>query len=121
MTDSPLIMSLATDQPRYQLGQPITLSLTVSNPTGQPVVMRFNSAQRCDFTIQDQRGNTLWQWGADRMFAQVLGEETLGPGGSTVYRERFGGHLPPGTYRAIGTLLATGGHLSAEAPVTVSP
>jgi hypothetical protein len=119
VADSGVTVILRTDQPRYKPGQPITLSLTVSNATQRPAMLQFNSAQRYEFTIQDQGGKTHWQWGANRMFAQVLGEETLAPGDSLVYRETFRGQLPPGTYRAVGSLLATGGQLAAEAPVTV--
>ena len=119
VADSGVTVTLRTDQPRYKPGQPITLSLTVSNPTERPAVLRFSSAQRYEFTIQDQGGKSYWQWGAGRMFAQVLGQETLASGDSLVYRESFRGQLPPGTYRAVGTILATDKKLPAEAQVTV--
>lgn len=120
MTESTLAVTVGTDRPRYAPGEPITITLTVSNRGDQPARLHFSSGQRYDFTIEDREGKVLWHWAADRLFVQMLGEETLAPGAALVYRERFAGLLTPGTYRATGTLLAAGALVSASAPVTVS-
>ena len=72
-------MSMMTDKVSYAVGGSIKMALKVFNNTGAEVAFHFNNAQRYDFVIIDEEENELWRWSGDRMFAMVLGEETLGP------------------------------------------
>jgi len=114
------VLSLVTDKPRYAPEEPITITLTVSNPTREPVTLQFTTGQRYDFMIEDEAGKLVWAWAEDRMFVQILGEATIAPGVALAYRETFTGRLAPGAYRVTGTLTALAERRSASAVVTVT-
>jgi hypothetical protein len=85
------------------------------------LTLHFATAQRCDFVIQDTSGAILWRWGADRMFAQVTGTETLGSSRTElVCRERFTAPRAAGVYRLVGAVLAADRPMSATVSVVVS-
>lgn len=112
--DATLVATITTDRPAYSPGEPVTLTLTLRNTTTAPATLEFASAQRYDCTIEDAGAQEVWRWSAGQMFAQMLGEETLGAGDSVVYRERFAGTLSTGSYRVRGTVMRI------EDPITAS-
>lgn len=54
----------------------VQFTYQVTNVSDQPVTLTFPSAQRFDVRVT-QDGREIWRWSADRMFAQMLGEERL--------------------------------------------
>ena len=113
-------MTLTADKPAYAPGEPIALTLRVINGTPRPVRLSFRTAQRFDLVMEDGQGREVWRWSAGRLFAQVLGEETLGPsGGEFVGQATAKGRFPPGIYTVKGTIPAMEGALSASTTVTV--
>lgn len=101
-------VSLVTDKPVYALGEPVHIAFEVANHRAAPVTLRFSSAQRFDMVIEDARGTEVWRWSAGRMFAAVMGQETLGPDNpSLTYEAEFAGELAPGRY-TIKALLTDG-------------
>ncbi len=98
----------------YEQGQAIQMSLTVTNGGDQPLALFFSDSQRYDFTVIC--GPTafcpepIWQWSHDKVFAQVLGQEVLGPGQSVTFSETWdqrdndGQSVAPDTYQAYGSL-----------------
>jgi hypothetical protein len=70
------------------------------NQTGTPIRLEFTSAQRFDVAIRDAHSNEVWRWSAGRMFATVMGHETLEPEDPRLtYEAEFSGSLAPGPYR----------------------
>jgi hypothetical protein len=113
-------VSLSTDKAIYRSGEPIALTLSVSNRTGAELRLEFPSAQRFDFAIRDATGNQIWRWSADQLFGQMLGAETIGPARpQIVYRGEFTGRLTPGFYRVEGRLVARDRPLSASLVIQV--
>ena len=113
-------IALTTDKDRYAPGDTIAAELVVSNRSGRAVTLHFMSGQRYDFSIEDAKKKVVWRWSADQMFTQMLGEETLGPRREElVYRERLPAPETPGTYRVVGTVVASDRPLSAAVTVTV--
>jgi hypothetical protein len=114
-------VSLSADKATYRSGEPITLTLTVSNRTGQDIQLEFSSAQRFDFAIRDAtKGGQIWRWSEGQMFGQMLGAEAIGPARpQIIYRAQFTGALPPGIYRLEGMLVATDRPLSATLVIQV--
>ena len=80
MAESMLGVSLTTDKAIYAAGESIVIELIVFNRTSESLTFDFRDAQHYDFVIEDTEGNSVWRWAEGRMFVQVLGEETLGPG-----------------------------------------
>ena len=113
-------VSLTTDKAIYTAGESIIMELTVFNRTAENLTFDFRDAQHYDFIIEDAEGNSVWRWAEGRMFAQVLGEETLGPGREeVVYTETYAGPLQPGGYKVIGALVSTNRPLSASLMITI--
>ena len=115
-----LAVALTTDREHYLPGGTIVAELRVVNRADREVVLRFTSGQRYDFIVEYENGGHAWRWAADRVFTQVLGEETLGPGrGELVYRERLPAPTQPGRYRITGMLTGANRRLSATVSVEV--
>ncbi len=106
--DEDLGLSLSTDRLEYAVGQPVVLTLSVRNPSGEAAVLRFATAQRYDFVVSNRAGLVMWQWSADRTFAQAAGELTVPAGWEVSYAERLTERLPTGVYRVVGRLTADG-------------
>jgi hypothetical protein len=71
----------------------------------QPVELEFSSSQRYDFAMANN-GSEVWRWSEDKVFAQVLGTESLGPGEAPLEYEEIWQPAPPGRYRAVATITA---------------
>lgn len=100
-------ISMSTDKMSYSVGEPIMMTLKIFNYTEEGIVFHFNTAQRYDFIIEDEEGSKIWRWSKDRMFAMVLGEDTLGPNNPEVtYTVEYKGELIPGYYKVTGILVA---------------
>ena len=120
MTELTFGVSLTTDKAIYAAGDRIVIELMVFNRTAESLIFDFRNAQHYDFIIEDAEGNSVWRWAEGRMFAQVLGEETLGPGREeVVYTETFAGPLQPGDYEVIGALISSNRPLSASLTITI--
>jgi hypothetical protein len=100
-------ISITTDKISHSVGVPIEMTLKVFNYTEEEVTFLFNTGQRYDFIIEDEKGSEIWRWSEKRMFAQMLGEETLGPTNTEViYTEEYKGKLRPGYYKITGVSVA---------------
>ena len=113
-------VSVSTDKAIYAAGESVVMELIVFNRTAENLTFGFGDTQHYDFIIEDTEGNSVWRWGEGRVFAQVLGEETLGPGREeVVYTETYAGPLGPGGYKVIGALISYNRPLSASLMITV--
>lgn len=70
-------------------GDTVELRLQVTNAADTAVTLEFGSAQRYDFEVRTEGGESVWVWSADRMFGQVVGHEKIAPGSTLEYRERW--------------------------------
>lgn len=64
---------------RTAFSEPVALQalLRVSVDAGEPVRLRFGSAQRTDFALYDDTGREVYRWSERLAFTQVAGEELL--------------------------------------------
>lgn len=83
-------------------GDTVHLGLQVTNAAAVPVVLRFDSGQTYDFSVQ-RGGELLWQWSRSMRFTQALREQTLAPGETRTFAE----HWVPRS-RVAGELTARG-------------
>ncbi len=120
MAESTFGVSLTIDKAIYAAGESIVMELVVFNRTAESLTFDFRDAQHYDFIIEDTEGNSVWRWAEGRMFIQVLGEETLGPGREeVVYTGTYAGPLEPGDYKVIGALVSYNRPLSASLTITI--
>lgn len=85
----------------------VRLELRVTNPTAAPVILEYPTSQRYDFAVLRPDGGEVWRWSAERMFAQVLGTETLGPGETVEYGAGWDAAGAVGRYVAVAELTAS--------------
>ena len=105
--DSRFGVCLTTDWAVYTPEQPVNIEFCVFNRTGEEITLYFRNAQRYDFTIEDEEGKEVWRWSEDRMFAMMLGEETLGPTNiEIIYSVKYKDKLSPGYYKITGIFVA---------------
>jgi len=114
-----ITVSVTTEHPVYGVGEPVRLTLEVTNDSTQAVSLDFSSGQRFDFAISDASGENVWQWSAGRSFIQMMGQETIEPGGALRYTAQFEGELAAGTYTVSGKLASLGRPLTGNATFSV--
>ena len=113
-------ISIMTDKLSYSVGESIKMTLKIFNYTEEDIVFHFNISQRYDFIIEDEEGNEIWQWSKDRMFAMMLGEETLEPNNPEVtYTAEYSGKLSPGYYKVTGFFVAKDRPMSGNVIIMV--
>ena len=100
------VVSVTTDRQTYTAGDVIELTLELQNNSDQPLVLDFSSGQRYDFAILRTPADTVWSWSEERMFMQMLGQETVQPNQVLVYREQVSPQLPAGTFTIVGRIVA---------------
>ena len=100
-------ISITTNKMSYTKGEPITMTLKIFNYTEEDTAFHFNTSQRYDFIIEDEEGNQVWRWSEGRMFAQMLGEEILGPSNpEVIYAAEYKDRISPGYYKVTGIFVA---------------
>lgn len=108
-----LRVELSTDKREYALGEPIAVTLTVSNIGGAPADLTFRSGQKYEFTAS-RGGREVWRWSAGRVFTLAITRMSVRPGEEISFREQWdqrdndGDRVPPGRYRISGWLTAEG-------------
>lgn len=112
--------SLSADQAVYRSGEPISITFEVFNHAPRTVRLNFATSQRFDVVIEDNKGREIWRWSSGRMFAMVLGEETLGPAKPRLtYEAQYADNLQPGSYTIKAVLTDTERRISAVITVLV--
>ena len=67
----------------------VEVFLTLQNNSAQPLTYSFGSSQRFDILVIDANGRVVSRWSRGRIFAQVVGTQSLAPG----EKHRFGGSV----------------------------
>ena len=95
----------------------VQFTFTVTNESDDPVDLSFPDALEADFAVRDD-GKEVWRFSDGRMFAQMLGSETIDPGGTATYEAAWD-DPDPGSYTAVATLEARDQDCEAEAAFSV--
>ncbi len=111
---------LSTDKRSYSIGEPIKVTLKIFNDTEEEDVLHFNTSQRYDFIMEDEKGEEIWRWSEDKIFAMVLGEENIEPTNpELIYTEKFTNKLALGYYKITGVLVVQGRPISANLVIVI--
>ena len=95
------------------------ITLEVTNKADRTVTLTFPTAQRYDFIIKKGK-QTIWQWSAGRMFAQVVGRYELAPGDTISYEYTWDQTGADGTKPGLGAYTIEG-LLMLSPPFRVGP
>jgi hypothetical protein len=101
------------------VGNVVTLTLTMKNPSAAPADVKFATGQKYDFVVIDSlTGKEAWRWSAGKAFAQSVETQSIPANGSLTFTETW---TPPakGLYLAHGILVSTSHRAEAYASVIV--
>jgi hypothetical protein len=100
----------------------LAFELTVENRGDDPVELGFSDAQRVRVSLYpadaDDESAPVWRSDGDRMFAQVIGSETVAAGESVTFGAAWK-DPESGEYRAAGEVTCREQELNAERTVLV--
>jgi hypothetical protein len=91
----PLKFSIKSDKPVYAPGDVITLTLTLTNPTKQPVPITFATGQKYDVLMGKlQPGKKwpaegVWQSSLGMMYTQMVTTTTFAPRQAVTYQVKY--------------------------------
>lgn len=98
----------------------VEFTFRVVNTTTEPIELTFPSGQVSDVAVADaESGETVWQWGDDKIFTQAVENRRLAPD-EAIERGHTWENPPRGEYTAVATLEAERG-VEARTTVTVRP
>ena len=119
---SPLRVTL-TGEPRVTTGQPVELTLRVTNVTSQ-TARWWTGLPIADF-VALRNGAEQWRWSTGRAFPAVARVIELAPGETETFRETWplvddsGRRVPPGEYQLVGILTSSPASDDLARPVPI--
>ena len=90
--------TVALDAPTYKAAESLDLLIRLTVRSFEPITLTFPSSQRHDLRIWNDKGEIVYAWSADKLFAQVLTREQVGPGERTFAFVANVPNLPVGRY-----------------------
>ena len=89
-------------------GEPITITLSLTNCAENDVNLFYSDSQRYEFIVKDEGGEEVWRWSEGKEFAQEPGEESVKSGEVLALteiwdqRDQDGQLVPLGLYQILG-------------------
>ncbi|MFQ5895136.1 MAG: BsuPI-related putative proteinase inhibitor [Nitrospinota bacterium] len=115
-----VVLALRVSREAYAPGEPIQVTLEVTNRTREAVRLTFPTSQRFDLTLEDAAGQEVWRWSQGRFFLQVIGEQVLKPDpGALRYNATVPAPPKGGRYILRGRLASTNWPVSASTTIRV--
>jgi hypothetical protein len=90
--------TVALDSPTYKAGERVDLLIRLTLRTTEPVTLTFPSGQRFDARVWNDKGQAVYSWSADKLFAAVFSTQRVGPGERTSAFVANVPNLGPGRY-----------------------
>ena len=113
--------TMALDAAHYDAGATLSARLTLRSSSPDPILLNFPSGQSFDFVIRNDNGDTVYSWSAARTFAQIVRNETFGPGEETYGLSAPLDGLPAGHYTAQGYLTTNPAMYLAQGSFDITP
>jgi hypothetical protein len=95
------VIEVRLEHGELRSGARVEWRFAVVNRGDEAVTLAFRTSQRGDVALGGHR------WSRDRMFLQVLGSETLGPGDEWRFALEGQVDVPPGSYPLVATVTAS--------------
>jgi len=70
-------------------GDPVILSFSFRNISGQIQTVRFQDGQQYDLQVYDSQDNLVWNWANDKVFIQALTELVFDVGETKAFEETW--------------------------------
>jgi hypothetical protein len=91
----------------YAIGEPIVMTLEVTNKTDRTLELTYPSAQRYDFVVMKGK-ESIWRWSGGKMFAQVIARYQLARGDTIAYEYTWDQTRADGTKPGLGAYTVEG-------------
>lgn len=115
--------SADTAKTTFAQGEPITLRITLTNPTDSPTKLTFSSGQAYDFFISDATETCVWIWSVGFGFTGAVVELTVQPHETKEFVEvwdqrgktsadQAGAQVPPGVYQILAAITTSSNTLA---------
>ncbi len=101
---------ITLDKFKYNAGEPVAMSLKVTNLADCALEFFFSDGQQYDFVVAGADGRVVWNWAHGKGFPDMFMVKTLEPGESMAFHERWnqedntGRPVPHGKYTTTGIL-----------------
>jgi hypothetical protein len=112
--ESPVAVSVATDKAEYELGEPIKIDVTATNPSEEPVTLYFPTLHQADYRIDN-----AYLWSKGKFFLPIATSVTIPGGGQMTWHFIHTARdfrLLPGEHSIVGIVVGYG----ESEPVTVA-
>ncbi|MGL5360248.1 MAG: BsuPI-related putative proteinase inhibitor [Shewanella sp.] len=73
-------LTIASADGVVRASEPLSVTLSVNNPTPYPVALRYDSGMTADLWLVSRQGQRLWAWSNDMRFTQALRNSRLEAG-----------------------------------------
>jgi hypothetical protein len=103
-------IELTTEKSRYYQGEPIRMTVRMTNNSKTAINSYYRSSQKYDFIIKDKNGKIIWQWSYGKMFLMALSQFMLEPGENISYsfmwdqKDNSKKVVPAGAYTILGEI-----------------
>lgn len=77
LSDRELGFGMTLDRSVYQPSDTVRVRFTLRNTSGRPIQLNFPSSQNFDVSVKDSKGNIVYTWSSNKLFAQVYRTETI--------------------------------------------
>ena len=94
-------VEIRLDKAAYAVGEPVEITLTLTNTERAVASFQFPTGQMYDFVVTHE-GRRVWQWSLGRVFIQAFTTLTLNPGETKTFVDRWDQRNPQGQQVASG-------------------
>lgn len=97
--------ALELEETEYQRGEPVEMTLRLTNCASAPITRIFQTEQRYEFTVFNEDGEEIWRWSEGMEFANTQDEQTFQPNEQQTFVEVWdqtdnaGEPVEPGLYQ----------------------
>ncbi len=113
MLNEDLVVTITTDKNMYDIGEPVEVTINVTNNGYEDVTLVFPDTQKADFSVDHH----LYLWSYDKAFLQIITPITI-PSDETVELlndfwnqvDISGNQVPKGVYHIDGWMVEGIGH-----------
>ena len=111
MLNESLVVAVTTDKNKYDIGEPVEVTICVTNTGDEDITIVFPDAQKADFWVN--RGE-VYLWSFDKVFAQMITPVTISSGETVELLSDYwdqvdftGNQVPAGIYEIDGWMVTS--------------
>lgn len=100
-----LLYIVILNQTSYRMGEPVRIRLLKVNVTNRSITLHYDTGQRLELEVRDERGRLIWRYSRNRLFIQQTGSVTIRPNSYAIYEnvwdqeDNSGRQVSAGNYR----------------------